>query len=165
MRFWTLAPIVMLAAPLAVAAAPPPAETGAGLIRVPRGTPLKVAFQYGVSARAAKTGDRIFLRVTEPVSSRGKIVIPAGSVVEAVVSNVRAPGDYGRAGALEIDAEFVRVGEDRLPLRGAIGSRGADNRASVTDGVVTVPFGSLGRGKSTNIEAGTAFVVYTARDY
>lgn len=142
-----------------------PTEAAANLIRVPRGTPLRIAFQYGVSSRAAKAGDKVYLRVVEPVLHRAVTIIPADSVVEAVVARVRAPGEFGNAGALEIDAEFVRVGEDRIPLQGSIGSEAASSVASANQGVVTVPFGSLRRGKSANIEAGTAFVVYTARDY
>jgi hypothetical protein len=165
MPVWIIAVSILLlsgfVAP-AVAQTPPPS---AGLVRVPRGTPLKVAFQYGVSSRAAKQGDKVYLRVVDPVFHKGAVIIPADSVVEALVSSVRAPGDYGTAGAIEIDAEFVRVGDDRIPLQGSVGSEAASSRVTAGQGAVTVPFGSLRGGKSANIESGTAFIVYTARDY
>jgi hypothetical protein len=165
MPVWIIAVSILLLSGLGVTAAAQPVTASAGLIRVPRGTPIRVAFQYGVSSRAAKEGDKVYLRVVEPVLHKEAVIIPADAVVEALVSRVRPPADYGTAGALEIDAEFVRIGDDRIPLQGSIGSEAASSRATANQGAVTVPFGSLRRGKSANIEAGTAFIVYTARDY
>lgn len=168
MPVWTLAASILLlsaAAPVAAADQQGAAATAPVPVRLPRGTAVRVAFQYGVSSRAAREGDKVYLRVVEPVLYKGEVVIPVDATVEALVTRARAPGDYGGAGALQIDAEFVRIGDDRIPLQGSIGSEAAASRATAGQGVVTVPFGSLRRGKSANIEAGTVFIVTTIRDY
>lgn len=165
MSAWPLVVSILFLSALAPAAAAQPTGQTAGLVRVPRGTPIRVAFQYGVSSRAAKEGDKVYLRVVAPILHKEAIIIPVDAVVEALVARVRAPGGNGSGGALEIDAEFVRVGDDRIPLQGSIGSEAASSRVTAGQGAVTVPFGSLRGGKSANIESGTAFIVYTARDY
>jgi len=131
-------------------------------IRLPRDTPVKVRTDYGVSSKAARVDDPVYMKVAEAVAYKGAVVIPAGAPVKGHVSEVTPPGGFGKSGSVVIAADYVMVGEDRIRLSGSTADLGKPGGASVTDGVLSVP---LGRGKHVNIEAGTLFIAYTDRNY
>ena len=137
-------------------------EQSARQIRLPRDTPVKVRMDYGVSSKAARVDDPVYMKVAETVSYNGAIVIPAGSDVKGHVSKVDSPSGFGKAGSVVIAAEYVTVGEDRIRLSGSTSDYGRPVRAAVTDGVLSVP---LGKGRPVNIEAGTLFTAYTDQNY
>ncbi len=131
-------------------------------IRLPRDTPVKVRMDYGVSSKAARVDDPVYMKVAEAVAYNGAIVIPAGAPVKGHVAEVTPPGGFGKSGSVVIAAEYVTVGEDRIRLSGSTADHGTAGGASVTDGVLSVP---LGKGKHVNIEAGTLFIAYTDQNY
>lgn len=137
-------------------------ERAAPQIQLPRDTPVRVRMDYGVSSKAARVDDPVYMKVAEAVACNGVIVIPAGAAVKGHVSEVDAPGGFGKAGSVVIAAEYVTVGEDRIRLSGSTFDNGRPARASVTNGVLSVP---LGKGKHVNIEAGTLFTAYTDQNY
>lgn len=154
-------PILAMLAWLLIAAAPP--------VRLPKGAAVAVELAHGVSAKTARTGDRVTLRVIRPVSHRDTLVIPAGSTVIGSVAQILPPKG-GRPGAVVIDAEAVMLEEGgRIALTGTLTREGQDYRRDLAGGSVmaggtlVVPLGR--RGASPNLEAGTAFVATTARDY
>ena len=134
----------------------------AAQIRLPKDTPVAVRTDYGVSSKAARVDDPIYMKVAKAVSYKGTVVIPEGAPVKGRVSEVTPPGGFGKTGSVVIIAEYVTVGEDRIRLSGSTEDRGKPGGASVTDGVLSVP---LGRGKHVNIEAGTLFIAYTDQNY
>lgn len=132
-------------------------------VRLPKGTPVRVRMDYGVSAKAARVGDPVYLKVVRAVMSKDLIVIPEGSLVTGRVVEASPPGG-GRPGALVIDMEFVAVSDGRIRLAGSTADRGSARATTVNEGMLTVPLGS-GSGKNANIPAGTEFTAYTDRDY
>lgn len=170
MTMSVLASFLMLAAgasvPTKPRAVPPASAPTKPAIRLPKGSEVPVRLAHGVSAKTAQVGDRVILRVAEAVVRQGAIIIPEGAMVEGEVSGMTEPGRFGRAGSLEIEAKAILFEDgSRLLLVGALRRDAPENRARATEGVVTVPFGALSRGKSVNLEAGTIFVAITARDY
>jgi hypothetical protein len=135
------------------------------LVRLARGTPIRIVLPYGVSSKAAKVGDPVYLRVAEAVQSQGIILIPEGSAVQAHVAEATPPGGLGRAGSIRIDAEAVTFEGGRIRLEGSLSAGGQSQRPGVAQGVVTVPLGSRGAAAKANLEAGTVFVATTARDF
>lgn len=131
-------------------------------VRLPKDTPVKVMMEYGVSSKAARVDDPVFMKVAEAVAYNGTVVIPEGAPVKGHVSEVDAPGGFGKSGSVVIEAEYVTIGEDRIRLSGSTADYRKPGGASVTEGVLSVP---LGKGKHVNIEAGTVFTAYTARNY
>ena len=134
----------------------------AKIVRLPRGTEIKVRTDYGISSKAARVDDAVYLKVADAVAYNGIIVIPAGASVKGHVSEVTAPGGFGKTGSVVIDADYVIVGEDRIKISGSTAERGRPIGASVNEGVLRVP---LGKGKNVNIEAGTLFLAYTEQAY
>lgn len=147
----------LLAGPLAAETAAPAPPPKAALVRLPKGTPVRVRMDYGVSAKAAREGDPVYLKVAAPVVANGVVIIPADSRVTARITEAGPT-------ALVIDMEYVDTGEARIRLTGSTEDRKSVRTAGVDNGVVTVPLGGRS-GKSVNIAAGTAFTAYTARDY
>lgn len=139
-------------------------------IMLPRGTAIPVALAHGVSAKSARTGDRVVLRTIAAVSHRGALVIPAGTTVNGVVARVE-PARGARPGEVAIEAESVVLDDGRrILLDGTLAREGADYRPSaaggggaMAGGTVVIPLGR--RNATPNLEAGTAFVARTARDY
>ena len=131
-------------------------------IRLPRGMEIRIRMDYGVSSKAARVGDPVYMKVAEDVVSKGAIVIPEGTPVKGHVTEVSAPGGFNKSGSVVIAVEYLTVGEDRIRLTGSTANYGRPAGASVTDGVLSVP---LGKRKHVNIEAGTLFLAYTEQDY
>jgi hypothetical protein len=128
-----------------------------------------VALAHGVSAKTSRAGDRVVLRTIEPVLNAGLIVIPAGATVIGSVARVEESRG-GRPGAVAIEAEAVTLEDgSRIALDGTLVREGQDYRRSVTGGSVmvggslTVPLGR--RNATPNLEAGTAFLARTSKDY
>lgn len=142
--------------------APPPQTTASPAVRLPKDAPVKVRLDYGVSSKSARVDDAVYMKVAEAVVYNGVIVIPEGAPVTGRVTEVNAPGGFGKAGSIVITAEYVTVGEDRIRLSGNTASYGRKGGASVNNGVLSIP---LGGGKPVNLEAGTLFMAYTERAY
>lgn len=144
-----------------IAAGPP--------VRLPAGSEVPVVLAHGVSAKTAQTGDRVVLRTLAPVVYKGVVVIPEGATVIGAVARV-GESRGGRAGAVEIEAEAIALEEGgRIALDGTLTREGQDYRRSTTGGTsmvggsLTIPLGR--RNATPNLEAGTAFMARTARDY
>lgn len=155
--------ILFLAAMSALLIAAAPA------VRLPAGTAVPVALAHGVSAKTAQTGDRVVLRTLGPISHKGVVVIPEGATVNGTVSRVEESRG-GRPGEVAIEVEAVMLEDGgRVALDGTLTREGQDYRRSTTGGTamvggaLTVPLGR--RNATPNLEAGTAFMARTARDY
>lgn len=134
----------------------------AAQVRLPKDTPVAIRTDYGVSSKAARVDDPIYMKVAKAVSYKGMVVIPEDAPVKGRISEVTPPGGFGKTGSVVIVAEYVTVGEDRIRLSGSTEDHGKPGGASATDGVLTIP---LGKGKHVNIEAGTVFIAYTEQNY
>jgi hypothetical protein len=151
-----------------VAQTPPPAKAE---ILLPKDTPVKIVLAYGISAKAAKIDDMVYMRVFEAVAHQGRTIIPEGASVQGRVTRAVAPGGGGRPGVLEIDAEFVVTEDARYRVTGAISTAGLDQTPSGSTGLgnaaggsLTVPLGGRKAGNA-NLSAGDGFVARVARDY
>jgi hypothetical protein len=162
--------IAALSPPAAVAPpAPPPVAKPA--VRIPKGTPLYVALAHGVSAKTARSGDRVMLRTTSAIVKNGVTLIAPEAQVFGSVARVEAPSG-GRPAFVVIDAEAVLLEDGRrLLLDGELTREGQDYRRSASGGGSGPSVGAslrvpLGRKNiSPNLEAGTVFVARTAKDY
>ncbi len=73
-------------------------EPAAETITVPAGTKVPLVLKQAVSTKNARVGDNVYLETTFPVTQNDRIVIPAGTYVQGVVSAVkRSPRLKGRA--------------------------------------------------------------------
>ena len=82
---------------------------GAFAAEIPQGAHVMLRMENSVSTRTAKEGDYVYLRTGSPVSVAGKILLPAGSYVQGVVTNARRSGRVKGVAELAIRLETVTL--------------------------------------------------------
>lgn len=130
---------------------------------IPDGTEVFAVTVDKLSSATAAEGDRIQLRVDEPVVVDGVVVISKGAIIHGTVADVGRRGRMGRSGRINIRVEStVAVDGQRVKLRASKGGEG-DGRVGTTV-ALTVLFGPLGllkSGKDAVINEGTQIKAYT----
>lgn len=142
------------------------AGTAAAQVRqvvIPDGTEVFAVTVDKLSSATAAEGDRIQLRVDEPVVVDGVVVISKGAIIHGSVADVGRRGRMGRSGRINIRVEStVAVDGQRVALRASKGGEG-EGRVGTTV-ALTVLFGPLGllkSGKDAVINEGTQVKAYT----
>ncbi len=87
--------------------APPPAPR---MARLGAGTEMDIAATDTISSRTAKVGDAFTARVVEDVkNAAGKVVIPAGSVVNGKIADVKPAPNPRTPGTLTLNVASITV--------------------------------------------------------
>jgi type IV secretion system protein VirB10 len=68
------------------------AAVGAFAAEIPAGSHVLLRVQSTVSTRSAQVGDYIYLQTSTPIAADGRIVVPMGSHVQGVVTDVNRGG-------------------------------------------------------------------------
>ncbi len=74
---------------------------------IPAGTQVPVRSEQSASSRTSKPGDRLFLRTTAPLSDGSRVVIPAGTYIEAEIVKARQSGRVRGKAELQIHARTL----------------------------------------------------------
>ena len=100
--------------------APPPAPrtTSLGV-----GTKFDIAAHDTISSRTAKVGDAFSARVVEDVrNASGQVVVPAGSVVNGTITDVKPSPNPSTPGTLTLAVSSVTVRGTAYPIEAAVDS-------------------------------------------
>ena len=106
----------------AVATAPPP-QTGPTEVNttqrgaIPAGQELDVRLQTALSSETATPEQRFEALTTVDVVQDGQVLIPAGSRVRGVVTDVKRPGRIDRVGSLTLSFDQIEVSGRTYPIR------------------------------------------------
>ncbi|MGH7531438.1 MAG: glycine zipper 2TM domain-containing protein, partial [Gemmatimonadales bacterium] len=93
------------------------------LLRLAAGARVDVAATDSVSSRTAKTGDPFTASVVEDVRSpAGNVVLPAGSLVHGIVTEVRPAPNPRTPGTLTLAVHSVTVRGTNYPIEASIDS-------------------------------------------
>lgn len=105
------------------------------------GAPVPVALNEALSTKgkALKVGQRVQLEVAQDVMLNGRVVIPARSPVEGVLTHVRNKGMWGKSGAIQLSIRSVNINGTSVRLKGNMDSRGETGTAGVVGAVVALP--------------------------
>jgi hypothetical protein len=105
------------------------------------GAPIPVVLSQALTTKGKKlkVGQRVDFEVAQDVLLNGKVVIPARSPVEGVITQVRNKGMWGKSGAIYLDMKSVNVNGANIRLRGDMNSRGETGTAGVVGAVVALP--------------------------
>jgi hypothetical protein len=114
------------------------------------GTELTLRMAQDISSRTARPGEPVELALAEDLKVGDVIVAKAGARALGEVVMGRRPDFWGEAGAVSLRAHFLRVGDQKVEIRGAIGSAG-------TRYIVV-------RGSQAVIKAGTLTKAFVAAD-
>ena len=105
------------------------------------GTPVPVALSEFLTTKgkSLKVGRRVQLEVAQDVLLNGRVVIPARSPVEGVLTHVRNKGMWGKSGAIQLQINSVNINGTTIRLKGDMDSRGETGTAGVVGAIVALP--------------------------
>lgn len=130
------------------------------------GTPVRLRLNSSISSATAHVNETVDFEVTEPVINQSYVVIPKGAVALGRVTKAEGKRRFGRAGALEISIDSVRLaGGQTIPLR-ATHERGEGDMsgARVAATIAASPVLVWVKGKDVNFEKGTETTAYVNGD-
>jgi hypothetical protein len=155
----------LIAPPLRAQNAPvviAPASSGPKLLA---GSEVRLQTLQEISSQTAKPGDRFDLEVIEDVTLQGHVVIQRGARAVGEITAVRKKGMWGKSGGLTTQLLYVRVGDQQIRLKGAVGEKGKTGTGGVVASVAFVPVaGFFVTGTSAVVPARTATTAYLDAD-
>lgn len=119
-------------------------------VLLPEGTEITLQMAQDISSRAARAGEPIELKLAEDLKVGDVLVAKAGARALGEVVQGKRPDFWGEAGEVSIRVHFLRVGDQKVEIRGAVGSAG-------TRYVII-------RGSQAVIKAGTTVKAFIAAD-
>lgn len=149
--------VYVLAAILLCTSAPALAEQ----IRIPEGTDARLQVTEKISSATATEGQRFNLVLDDDMRIGNRVVVPRGTKAVGTVISVHKRGHMGKAGELNVQLNYLLLGEQRIPLRASSGREG-DSKVGATIALTVIfgPLGLLKRGKDVELNPG---VVLTAQ--
>jgi hypothetical protein len=151
----SFASALLLAAPVAaqtIVTPQPAVSTSAsqGVALVPQqavdqvlraGAPVPVALSEPLTTKGKvlKVGQLVRLEVAQDVMLNGRVVIPARSPVEGVLTEVRNKGMWGKSGAIRLHINSVNINGAKIRLKGDMDTRGETGTAGVVGALVVLP--------------------------
>jgi hypothetical protein len=87
---------------------------------LPTGTELDVRLTSRLTSETARVEDRFEATTMVDVRENGRVLIPAGSVVRGIVTDVNKAGRLDRKGSLTLSFDQVRINGRSYPIRGTV---------------------------------------------
>lgn len=105
------------------------------------GAPVPVALSEFLTTKGKKlkVGQAVHLEVAQDVLLNGRVVIPARSPVEGVLTEVRNKGMWGKSGAIRLQIRSVNINGTSVRLKGDMDTRGETGTAGVVGAIVALP--------------------------
>jgi len=123
---------------------PPVASAARATLRLTQGARFDVAATDTITSKTAKVGDPFTARVVEDVRNpAGYVVIPAGSVVNGTITDVKPAPNPRTPGTLTLTVSSISVRGNTYPIEAAIDSLGTTQQGR---GVTTGDAAKVGAG-------------------
>jgi hypothetical protein len=116
----------------------PPVAAG-DVLRVGAPIPVVLVEPLTTKGKKLKVGQLVRLEVAQDIMVNGRLVIPARSPVEGVLTEVRNKGMWGKSGAIRLEFTSVNINGAVIRLSGAMDTRGQTGTAGVVGAVVALP--------------------------
>ena len=97
------------------------------------GAPIPVVLSEYLTTKGKKlnVGQRVRLEVAQDIMVNGRLVIPARSPVEGVLTEVRNKGMWGKSGYIGARVLSLRLGDRQIRLNGTFTDKGVTGTAGV----------------------------------
>lgn len=149
----------------AAPAAAPAAAAAPKTIRIKEGTELPVRFEEKLSSATATMGDRFSIGLSDDVPLGDGVMLRDGYRGVGEVTAADKRGFIGKAGELNVRLNYLRVGDQRIPLRASRGQEGKSGLgATVALTVLFGPLGLLKRGKDIEVQKGQEMTAFVDQD-
>jgi hypothetical protein len=118
-----------------------------------------------ISSKTSHDGDPVTLVLTEDLKVGDVVVAKAGAKAVGEVTAAEKSEMMGKGGELSMRLEYLKVGNEKIHLRGTKAAGGKDSVGG-TVGLMMICFvcGMLHHGKESKIQKGTAVHAYVAED-
>ncbi|HZU32587.1 MAG TPA: hypothetical protein VFB79_15830 [Candidatus Angelobacter sp.] len=146
--------------------APAPAATSNAKLVLKDGSDVHLKFAQAISSKTAAEGDSVNLVLDEDIKIGDVVIAKAGAKAVGTVTNAKKAGMMGKAGELNMRLEYIKIGDDRVKIRGNKGKEGEGKEGTAV--ALTVLFGPLGlikHGKNVDVKEGTPLLAYLDQDY
>jgi hypothetical protein len=135
------------------------------VLRAGTEVPLVMSESITTNGKKLRVGQRIRMAVASDVRVGTAVVIPAGSLAEGEVTDVRNKGMWGKSGRIEARVLNVRVGDRLIRLSGSFDDKGVTGTAGVVAAIALVPVaGFFVTGTSASIPAGAGVKAFLDED-
>lgn len=132
---------------------------------LPAGAPVQVVLDEMVDSDDVKTGEAITAHISVPVKHNGKIVFPAGTKVNGVVTKRKNNFIFGVSGKIAL-GNFKIITEDGvLPLTGNYQRDGNSRVAGALVGGYFLLLPIFIKGQDGKVEAGAESTMYTVQEW
>ena len=134
-------------------------------IKVPEGTEFPLRIEDSLSSKTAHDGDRFTVTLTDDVKLPDGMVLKAGYRGVGEVVHAEKSGMLGKTGKLDLRVSYLKVGEQRIRLRGSKGAEGKHNTgAQVVTVVLVGVFAAFIKGHNIDIPKGATFSAFVDQD-
>lgn len=142
-----------------------PGLASADPVKVPEGTEFPLRLEDTISSKTAHEGDRFTVSLTDDVKLPDGTILRAGYRGTGEVVHAEKSGMLGKTGKLDLRLNYLKVGDDRIRLRGAKAAQGAHNTgAQVVTVVLVGVFAGFIKAHNTEIARGATFNAYADQD-
>ena len=147
-------------------AAPAPANPDvARQLILRRDTPIHLMVMSEVSTKERSAGFRFKLRVNEPVTVSGTIVVPVGTTAYGEVTSAESSGNVGKSGRLSARLLHIDIDGRAIGLTGETRASGKSGTGEVVVGVLGLGLlGLFAKGNNAKIKAGELMTGFTTED-
>jgi len=151
----------------AVLSAPPPPVPAAASAKflLAEGSDVFLAFDEDLNSKTSTAGDPVTLVLTEDIKVGNVVVARAGAKAIGEITNAEKSEMMGKGGELNMRLDYLKVGSEKIHLRGTKGAGGKDSvGGTIGLMMLCVICGVLHHGKEIKIQKGTALHAYVSDD-
>jgi hypothetical protein len=150
--------------PPAAAAQPPAPMLHPAPVLLKRDTPVAMMATKEISTADVSAGTRFKLRVNQPVTVAGKVVIPIGATAFGEVISAEDSGGLGKSGRMTAKLLYVQLGDAMIPLDGETSAKGTGAGSAGVAFLFTGWVALFHRGNNAKIKAGEMVGGFIAQD-
>jgi hypothetical protein len=114
-------------------------QPGGNVLRAGAPVPVALSEFLTTKGKRLKVGQKVQLEVAQDVLLNGRVVIPARSPVEGVLTEIRNKGMWGKSGAIHLHINSVNINGANIRLKGDMDTRGETGTAGVVGAIVALP--------------------------
>jgi hypothetical protein len=142
-----------------------PAFADATKVKVPEGTEMLIRFDDHLSSATSHAGDSFSISLDDDVKLADGTILRAGYRGKGEVTDADKKGMMGKAGTLNVRLDYLRIGDDRVRLRGSRGQEGKSSiGATVALSVLFGPLGLIKHGHDIEIAPGQTITAFVDND-
>jgi hypothetical protein len=139
-------------------------EDARGTVLLKEGQEVTLRISETLSSRTASPHDPVYLILDEDLRVGDVVVARRGCKARGEIALAKKAGQMGKGGKLDININYLKVGDNLIYLRGSKARTGNSNTGAAIGLSVFYGLGALIRGKDAEVEAGTPVVAYVDRD-